>query len=452
MKENKYLKAIGARILSEANDLKRTIKSMSKELDVNYEYLQNVIKGQCKHKDTFKIIKKIGKTYPIDSSDLILINDDCKHATLHMTSKKSKATSRVFDRLNKKKDLTPYYDYRDTAMSKIAPFKPEWIKQLRVVKNSKPDNLNIAYNNGHFMHQMTFFIGCVNFYYELDGKKYCEEMNTGDSNYISPYLPHSFASRNKKEKAYIVAVTFGGDVRRSQKEMYALGENRVLKYKLDIKNKNKAISQLITQHMQNENLTKEMLKNNTSVNISNLLDETKIKTNKEIATIANILNIQNDDLMIPKYHKKHEIVVCKKNAVNSKLYPSKNYTKYKIYTLARANKLPNMKGFNIEILSNNINKDDMFDTSLHSYIYNYLKSKVEIVWIYNNKIYSKILKSGDSMYVQPFIKYGFQNKTGKKSAVFVARVGGSMNTCTQKELSYFGNTSRMVHENKCWFN
>ena len=52
MLESEYLKGVGSRILSEANDLKRTIESMSHELNVDFEYLQNVINGNCTKKQT----------------------------------------------------------------------------------------------------------------------------------------------------------------------------------------------------------------------------------------------------------------------------------------------------------------------------------------------------------------------------------------------------------------
>ena len=59
-------------------------------------------------------------------------------------------------------------------MSKLGPFKPEWIKELRNVNDSDPRNPEIAYNNGHFLHQLTFFIGPVNFYWKEGENYYCE--------------------------------------------------------------------------------------------------------------------------------------------------------------------------------------------------------------------------------------------------------------------------------------
>ena len=173
----------------------------------------------------------MGDFYPIDVSDLYIPEDDCSNGVKIMTGKDSIKTSRVFNRKNSSDELLPYYEYRDSAMSKLGPFKPEWIKELRNVNDSDPLNPEIAYNNGHFLHQLTFFIGPVNFYWKEGEDCYCQEMNTGDSNYITPFYPHSFANRDNTEDAIIIAVTFGGEVRRAQKEMYWLGEERVNKYK-----------------------------------------------------------------------------------------------------------------------------------------------------------------------------------------------------------------------------
>ena len=37
-------------------------------------------------------------------------------------------------------------------------------------------------------------------------------MNTGDSMYISPYTPHTFATRDKNLQAHIIAITFTGKI------------------------------------------------------------------------------------------------------------------------------------------------------------------------------------------------------------------------------------------------
>ena len=56
-------------------------------------------------------------------------------------------------------------------MSKLSPFRPELIEELIIVKDNKPENPIVKYNNGHFLHQFTYFIGPVNFYYIKNNRK-----------------------------------------------------------------------------------------------------------------------------------------------------------------------------------------------------------------------------------------------------------------------------------------
>ena len=237
--KKKYFKLIGSRIRSELNDLKRTPESASFELNFEISELNKILDGTSSKKEINALLNKMGDFYPIDISDLYILEDDCSNGIKIMTGKDSIKTSRIFNRKNSIDEMLPYYEYRDSAMSKLGPFKPEWIKELRNVDDSDPRNPEIAYNNGHFLHQLTFFIGPVNFYWKEGENYYCEEMNTGDSNYITPFYPHSFANRDNSKEAIIIAVTFGGEVRRAQKEMYWLGDERVNKYKKIGAKKNK---------------------------------------------------------------------------------------------------------------------------------------------------------------------------------------------------------------------
>jgi len=452
MTEKKLTKDIGKRILSEANDLKRTLGALAKDICMNENILQDILDGNCQLEDSYEVIRKMGNIYPIDVSDLYLLEDDCKNGVKIMRAKESTKSSRVFSRLDKKKELTPYYEYRDTAMSKISPYKPEWIKELRIVENNDPYNPDVIYNNGHFLHQTTFFVGPVNFYWQINGKKYCREMNTGDSNYITPYWPHSFTNRDATQEAYIVAVTFGGDVRRAQKELYALGQ-KSKNYVLEFRDHNKAIRQLIKQHMMNENMTMDHLINliedeSLELDLYALLNEnTKIST-KDLRIIALLLNIELDDLTIPIYKPEEEVVVKHSKLENKYAYPGENNVAYKIEALARTSKMPLVKGFSLEVLTNHI--ENNLITSLHTFIYNYGNSDVNICWENDGHTYKETIKKFDSLYIKPFINHGF-SCSDDDGNLYVVRVSGSINLSTQRELSYMSNVDRVFNETKCWF-
>lgn len=449
-----FKKMLGARILSEANDLKRTIEALAIDLKFDQHWLSQVLEGHHEVRDINRVIEKMADCYAIDKSDLYLIENDWDHGMKIMRAEESRASSRIFNRRNKSGGLSPYYEYRDTAMSRLSPFKPEWIKELRVVEDSDPSNPDVAYNNGHFMHQMTLFIGPVNFYWEVNGEKFCEEMNTGDSNYITPYWPHSFTSRNPDETALIIAVTFGGDVRRAQKEFYALG-SKSKNYALDYRKPNKAMTQLIRQHMENENISIENFKERTSshsieLDVDRVFDENVEKTSEELENIAQLLNIELSDLAIPYYEHEEEVVIRHQSEEDRYFYPSSENKLYEISSLARTSKMPLMKGFDFKILTSTTQMESPLSSSLHSYIYNYGSTDIEICWEEEGCRYTEVIHPSDSVYLQPFIRHAFA-RLNPEAYLFIARVSGSINLTTQKELSYFPNIERVFSEDRCWF-
>ena len=451
--KSSLIKKIGKRILSEANDLKRTISALSLDIEIDEDRLKKVIDGDCSLEDSYEILRKMGAVYPIDISELYIQDSDRINSVKIMTAQESLKSSRVFDRININGKKTPYYEYRDTAMSNIGPYKPEWIKELRVVSDSDPENPDVVYNNGHFLHQTTFFVGPVNFYWEVNGKKYCREMNTGDSNYITPFWPHSFTSRDSSKEAYILAVTFGGEVRRAQKELYTLGE-KSNKYYLDYRNKNKATKKLIEQLLIDENLTLKNLndlavrKGIKDFDIEKLLQSPSKISFSDLKIISNLLNINPEDLIVPNYQPEDEVVV--KHSIDREKYffPNPNDAAYKIDTLARTTKMPLMKSFNINVLLNSSEK--YFESSLHTYAYNYGAEDLDVFWFSDGKRFSEKLKKDDSVYIEPFTRHGFSCKLGN-GHLYLVRVSGAMNLLTQKELSYFSSMERTFKETKAWF-
>src|SRR5207249_3710727 len=124
-------------------------------------------------------------------------------------------------------NLQPYYEYRDTAMVRSSPIRPEWIRVLRFVSDSDPLNRDVAYNTGHFLHQTTLFLGPTNFYWEVDGARYSTTLHEGDSNYIAPFCPHTFANPNSAEPSIIIAVTYGAAIARAREEFAVLGKDAI---------------------------------------------------------------------------------------------------------------------------------------------------------------------------------------------------------------------------------
>ncbi|OUX36666.1 MAG: hypothetical protein CBE33_05130 [Candidatus Pelagibacter sp. TMED273] len=188
------------------NDLKRRPLDASKDLSINPKIFNKYLQGKIRIDENF--VKKAVKVWPVNISDFI--NPKYQKTTNYkvMRFKESYKTKRVMKRGGK-----DYYEYRDTVMDRDAPFRPEWIRELVYVKSNSPNEKDLKWNRGHLLHQLTYFVGEVNFYYiDKNNKKRAAVMNTGDSMYIAPYVPHTFASRNQKCEGYIVAITFSDKI------------------------------------------------------------------------------------------------------------------------------------------------------------------------------------------------------------------------------------------------
>src|SRR5215813_3077316 len=200
---NDYLQRAGATFRSLLNDLKRNEETAAKELGVEVSLIEQIIAGV--HPIPFELIQKAVRVWPVNERDFFPLHDDAPNGAILMREEDSAATARVLKRGGKN-----YYEYRDTAMSRMAMIRPEWIRILHHVNDSDPQNPTIEWNHGHFLYQFTYFVGEVNYYYEFAGTRQCIPMVSGDSVFGLPFSRHTFASRNLAAPGLILALTYGG--------------------------------------------------------------------------------------------------------------------------------------------------------------------------------------------------------------------------------------------------
>ena len=158
-----------------------------------------LFRSEGKKQISQEIIERATKIWPLSPRDFHLIEDDTIDGIKIMRFQDSAKTARIMERGG-----VPYYEYRDTAVSSVGLFRPEWIEELCIVDDNDPNNKSVHWNKGHFMHQFTYFIGDVNYYYlGADGERKVAVMNTGDSVYGTPFRPHTFATRKCAKKKWI---------------------------------------------------------------------------------------------------------------------------------------------------------------------------------------------------------------------------------------------------------
>tara|TARA_Y100001934_G_scaffold275997_1_gene371645 strand:+ start:1076 stop:2440 length:1365 start_codon:yes stop_codon:yes gene_type:complete len=452
--DDNYSRILGARIQSEANDLKRTSEALAEDLGLPAADIVRVIGGKADIAECFDVIEKMGKTYPIDETDMYLPRNDCPNGVKIMRSHESRGSSRRFKRVDRQDVRTEYYEYRDTAFSRISPFRPEWIRELRYVEDVDPANPDVVFNKGHFMHQLTFFVGPVNYYWEVKGQRYGREMSTGDSVYITPYWPHTFATRDKNELAYILAVTFGGNVRKALKEVYFLGD-LTSNYVLDYRNPPAGFLQLLQHHLANQNFTRESFgeyleQRQISLPLERIYSGTYLPTYDQVLVLASALEVEPGDLQLPPYKETDEVKFQIKSETSPRYYPSSQRKSYQIFHLARTSKMATCQGFEIIVATKELLDEDYFRSSLHNWVYNYGATPVNVHWEVDGQRHTARIEPNDSMYLLPFIRHGFTRVRGE-ATLCVMRVAGAVGLETQKEMSYFSDTSRAVRESTTWF-
>jgi transcriptional regulator with XRE-family HTH domain len=438
---------IGKNFRGLLNDIKRRPEDAARELGVELEEVNAIISGEKNL--SADIIARAAAVWPLNSRDFHIIDDDCPDGVKIMRASDSEKSGRVMNRAGK-----PYYEYRDTAMSKVGQFRPEWIEELCIVDDNDPENSDVQWNNGHFMHQFTYFIGPVNFYYKgADGSKNVAVMNTGDSMYITPFVPHTFTTRKNPEgrKGLILALTYGNKLAgETQQELSALGPSIGTEYALDFSSREKAFSSLLRFHRNSANFTVEELANRTGFSVENVggfesgvsVPEMSILQSLADALMVNVSNL------LPLDKQEDKVIVRKYEDSKRWFYPAEN-SSYEIVELAATKDLPHSKSFEFNIHAANGFDLDL-KCGLHQYIYNAGLSTVQVNWRCNGKDNSATLSPDDSLYMKPFINHNFRGK-GK---LLVLRIGGRVAGEPLRELSLIGknNAERAIAETMQWFN
>jgi transcriptional regulator with XRE-family HTH domain len=441
-----FLKKSGKNFLGILNDIKRRPEDAAKELKIPLDEINSIIDG--KKPLTFELVNKAIEIWPVNARDFYVIKDDCPSGIKIMRSDQSKKSSRIMNRAG-----NPYYEYRDTVMSTVAPFRPEWILDLCIVNDNEATNSKVQWNNGHFMHQFTYFIGEVNFYYrDSHGNKKVAIMNTGDSMYITPFTPHSFTTRKgAKDHGLILALTYGGKLTGDvQQELSGLSVELGSNFALDFSSKESSSGSLLKYHREISNLSFEELSKNSSISISELKlfeNGSKIPSISNLKDIACALTINLRDLL-PNDEIEDKVILKRNEDGKTWFYPE-NTKSYQFNELANTSVLPYSKSFEIKVMNSNNSELDL-ESGLHQYIYNVGDSPISINWKLNDVESNELIQPHDSVYMKPFIKHGFSGN-GK---LLVLRIGGKIAGDPQRELSVVGksNARRAITETMQWFN
>tara|TARA_B100001094_G_C17936991_1_gene673611 strand:- start:50 stop:328 length:279 start_codon:yes stop_codon:yes gene_type:complete len=83
-------KEISQRLLSEFNDLKRTIKSISEEMSYPLDEIESLTNGTFDNKSYVNFLIDFAEKYPVDIGDLFLLEKNSKNGVLYFSAEDSK--------------------------------------------------------------------------------------------------------------------------------------------------------------------------------------------------------------------------------------------------------------------------------------------------------------------------------------------------------------------------
>ncbi|MDA2932858.1 XRE family transcriptional regulator [Acidobacteria bacterium AH-259-D05] len=444
-----YLKRMGNNFRGILNDLKRNPKAAAEELGVTEKQIEACFSGE--EELPHELIKKAVEIWPVNERDFYVVHDDAPDGVRIMRSSESMASARVFQRKG-----SDYYEYRDTAMSRLAMFRPEWIRELCVVEDDNPYNKEVQWNNGHFMHQFTYFIGPVNFYYEIDGERYVACMNTSDSMYITPFVPHTFATRKNAEgeKALILAITCGekllGD---AQNELSAIGSPLAENYVMDFSTRERILGKLLYFYRTNMSISSNGLAELANIDAKELErfeEGSAMPDQDQLKRLAKTLKINRRDLLPPDCLTP-KVVIQRYDTARRWTY-SQPDAAYEVTELATTPVLPHSRALELNVLKDGRDENLDIKVGLHQYCYNLSINNILFFWLLNRKTSTAILEPGDSLYIKPYMEHSFRSESGGREKLLVMRIGGKMAGDPIRELSTLGReATRAIQETMQWY-
>lgn len=354
------------------NELKRDEKSAALELAIPERSIVSALSGDPTALDL--VLAAVTQQWPV--SPFALVAPKSEPPIKIFSGKNSKASSRIIQR----KDID-YYEYRDTATTSISPIRPEWIRMLVDEPTCNPESSGLSWNHGHALHQLTYFLGSVNFYWELGGQRFGQQMTAGDVAYIPSWVPHTFARPIASASSAIMAVTFRGAM-----TFEAVQDLRSSCASIDGRSK-------LARLMTDASLTPEMLhilSGITAPRVRQLMKCEGTMSPSEARDIASALTISEDDLKEPENTAK---VIIRRNENRNRI-SSLGITREVIWD---QNEIASSTAFIFEIEP--FTRFLCNDVHLHQFVYVLHGEGLTVKWADTEKL----LSAGDSICASPAV-------------------------------------------------
>ncbi|AKA09049.1 hypothetical protein SAZ_34550 [Streptomyces noursei ZPM] len=453
-----FRRRAGALLRSAAGDLRRTSRSAAADLGLTHaDYAAHLAPEQG---FSWDLAQRAATVWPLNERDLVPVRNDCPRGVRVLRATESASSARVFQRGG-----IDYYEYRATAMSRLASFRPAWIRMLSVVTDDDPHNADVHWNNGHMLYQFTYCVGPVNYYCRWNGRDHVLRMNTGDSIWGLPFSPHTFTARNAEEPAYVLALTYGGELMGdAQHELAALGPDTARGFALDTDSAAAAQGRLLRSYLDASALPLEHAAELSGIpagRLAGVADGGTTLTPDEVTALAAALRLSPRDLLPVVPDAVDGVSFCPAATSRSWYHPSAGHRDYRVRELAGDRLHPHTRALEIHPQRADSDSADQAVTPLrthqHQYLHNVGGGPVRMAWQHGGERYETVLEPGASAYVTPFVRAEF-TRSGRgdptdPTRLLALRIGGRVTTEARSALGsmYPGSLERCLHEDRQWY-
>lgn len=454
--EQGFLARSAATFRGMLNDLKRDEVSAADELGVDLSLVADIL--AARRPITSELIRRAVAIWPVNERDFFPIHDDAPGGIRIMRAAESAASSRILTRGG-----AAYYEYRDTAMSRIAAIRPEWIKILNMVSSDDPDSASVRWNNGHFLYQFTYFIGPVNYYYSWNGRRHTARMNTGDSVFGLPYAPHSFSTRAPSEPGLILALTFGGRLLGdAQHELGVLSESAAGKIgHLGSRDTGRSGLVRIEAAMTERSFTLERMVEQSGLpraRLESFIEGCEIPDIGELGRMAEVLRVSPRDLMPWIDDTQDGVRIVRAAEAAAWNFPEGNSPSYHFRELACSTAASFARAFEVSPLRSIVDDHAAeIDIGMHQFVYVVGGVPAVVYWRDGDHEQSELIEQGDSLYIKPYVSHRFRaalpNGSLDDCKLLVLRIGGRLTGDAACEAAIVGSSGiqRLRSDLQRWY-
>jgi transcriptional regulator with XRE-family HTH domain len=441
--QSAYAARAAALLRAAANDLKRNDVAAEADLGLPPGSFAEHTAG--KRPITWDLIDRVTRAWPLNERDLLPIHDDTSDGLRIVRAAESAASSRLIERGG-----APYYEYRDTAMSRLASYRPEWIKMLRVVEDDDPDNPAVNWNVGHLLYQFTYFVGPVNYYFRAGSQSFCVPMNTGDSVWGLPFAPHSFTSRSATEPAYILALTYGGGLTGdAQRELSAFGAATAGTLAVRPGDHGALLRSFLAARL----LTVDEMAGRSGLSVERVTELCAARDRAawpELVALAAALGVPVRELLAPHTETESDVHFQLVGAAARWTHPGPDGPAYRFTQLACDPLHPHTTSVEVEVLAEHPDTR-LPATYQHQYLYVLGDEPLALRWWHDGDPADTRLEPGDSAYVVPGVELALG--AAERARLLVLRIAGSTTPDIRFALGAMpdGAIGRYLAEDRLWY-